>query len=69
MLCFGGYRTARCCWPTTGEAASDRVVGDAQIDNEAHALVVPTAETRQAQKRNFSRLARAMEWVRPPDVG
>lgn len=46
-----------------------RVVGDAQIDNEAHALVVPTAETRPAQKRNFSRLAREMRWVREPDLG
>lgn len=46
-----------------------RVVGDARMDNAAHALVIPTAASRAAQKRNFSRLARAMEWVRPPDVG
>lgn len=38
-------------------------------DNEAHALVVPTAPSRAAQKRNFSRLARALEWARMPDVG
>jgi hypothetical protein len=38
-------------------------------DNEAHALVIPTAPSRAARKRNFFRLARALEWARLPDVG
>ena len=43
-----------------------RVVGNPLEDNEAHALVVPVATTRAAQKRNFSMLARQMTWVRQP---
>jgi hypothetical protein len=59
------------CFSTAAARFEDRhrVVGDAQVDNEAHALVIPTASSRADQKRNFSRLARAMEWVRLPDVG
>jgi len=37
-------------------------------DNPAHALVLPTAASRSARKRNFSRLARTMQWIQPPEM-
>jgi hypothetical protein len=52
----------------SAEAARSTIgtVSLAVCDNEAHALVAPTAETRPAQKRNFSRLARESQpSVRP----
>lgn len=45
-----------------------RVVGDPLDDNEAHALIVPTASSRARQKRNFGKLAESMTFLREPDI-
>jgi hypothetical protein len=54
-----------------GAARADdrhRVVGDALRDNQAHALIVPTASSRARQKRNFGKLAESMTFLREPDI-
>lgn len=45
-----------------------RVVGDPQDDNVAHALIVPTAESRKRQKRNFGELAKNMVILKEPQI-
>lgn len=45
-----------------------RVVGDPLQDNLAHALIVPSATSRAQQKRNFGIIARAMAFVREPEL-
>jgi hypothetical protein len=45
-----------------------RVVGDPLEDDPAHALIVPTAESRNQQKRNFGSLAKKMVLLREPQI-
>jgi hypothetical protein len=59
---------ASCTAGAAREEDRHRVVGDPIEDNAAHALIVPTAESRAAQKRNFSTLARRMTFVRNPEL-
>lgn len=72
LTSLAGYPTG---WGlATFKAADARHEGQHHVarawleDNPAHALVVPTAVSRGAQKRNFSRLARAMQWIQPPEM-
>lgn len=45
-----------------------RVVGDPLEENHAHALIIPTAESRNRQKRNFGELAKKMVILREPQI-
>jgi hypothetical protein len=45
-----------------------RVVGEPLEDIAAHALIVPTTESRSKQKRNFRSLAQRMVFIRDPDL-
>ncbi len=57
LACFSAH-DARTC--------QHNVAGDPLPENQAHALVVPLADSRTAQKRNFSDLAkRATLWKEP----
>ena len=63
---------ASCSVEAPREEDRHRVVGDpldeGEGDNPAHALIVPTAESRAEQKRNFRKLARRMTFIRSPEV-
>jgi hypothetical protein len=59
LACFSAH-DARAC--------RHIVAGDPLPDNKAHALVVPQAQSRSAQKRNFSDLAKRAKLLKEPEM-
>ncbi len=49
-------------------ACNHNVAGDSLPQNPAHALVVPLADSRSAQKRNFSSLAKRAKLLKDPEM-
>lgn len=66
--CPAGWGLAACLAEAPRRDDHHRVVGDKLDDNPAHALIVPTAETRAKQKRHFGKLAEAMTFIQAPDA-
>ncbi len=63
-----GWGLASC---SAGDARRDGlhwVAGDPTPENPAHGRVIPTATSRSAQKRNFSRMATCMTFLREPTI-
>ena len=44
------------------------VVSEPELDNPAHAEIIPTAQSRKAQKRSLKALAERMVFLRNPEV-
>jgi hypothetical protein len=57
-----------CFLAQDARACQHNVAGDPLPDNQAHALVVPLAESRTAQKRNFSDLAKRASLLKEPEM-
>ena len=60
------WGVATCTAADARKDGAHHVISDVLPDNPAHAQVVPTAPSRNAQKRNFKVLAERMTFVQDP---